>query len=291
MNPTNSAEQTENLAPPDPIELVTIARYDQIIEAGLIKSLLMSAGIPVQLADVHIGNTYGVISNALGGIRLQVPAHNAEEAQQLLEDYTAGRLQLEDTDATTTADVAKPPEPMPTLWQPDWAAALGLIFSPLFPITLHYLNWRQLNNPSQALRALRWLLTTLVILLSLPAYSLWETGSSASSNPLLVLAWITLLLVWYFRQGRVLSQLMAAWIYPKKLMGLAMVIGALCLIGFNMGLGFLSTHALTLPIRVAQLAKQIPVPEKIDEITRRTAVSSDGSTLIISKPAPAGLNA
>ena len=263
----------------NPAELVTIARYDQMLEAGIVKGLLMSAEIPVQLADVHIGNTYGVVSQMFGGIRLQVPQQYVAEAQQLLEDYAAGRLAVEETQPIANEEINQPPEPMPALWHPDWAAVNGIILSPVFPMLLHYFNWRSLNNARQAGLALRWLVVSLTILLGIPTYSFLVTGNAQTSKSLVVLAWWVLLLIWYFSHGRAQAVLMQKWIYPKKLMGLAMLMGAVCLIGLNMGAKLVSTHLLTLPMRISWVVKEMSVATQGNEKIRQMAVSQTGTTL------------
>lgn len=53
--------------------LVTIGRYNTPYEANMVKSLLESAGIPAFVADEHIIGMNWLYSNALGGVKVQVP--------------------------------------------------------------------------------------------------------------------------------------------------------------------------------------------------------------------------
>jgi hypothetical protein len=258
---------------------VTIARYDQIIEADVMKSLLTSEGIIAELADAHMVSSFGLISNSLGGIRLQVPEHSAEAAYSLLNDFAAGLIQLEDTESE---EIAVPvPESLPALWHPDWAAIMGLFFGPLFPIFLHYQNWQSLNKPAESRRALIWLLITLAVTLGILVFSLWTDGSFQYGNVYLSLAWGLILIVWYFNQGRSLSSFVVHWAYPKRAWGLAMLAGTITVLALSFFFKYLSVQPFLLPARVATLAREMTAPVYMDEITRRIAVNADGITLTL----------
>jgi hypothetical protein len=64
--------------------LVTIGSYSTPYEANMVKSQLESAGIPVFVADEHTVGMNWLYSNALGGVKVQVPESLASEAQQIL---------------------------------------------------------------------------------------------------------------------------------------------------------------------------------------------------------------
>lgn len=66
--------------------LVTIARYSMPYEAHIAKSRLDSEGIPAFVADEHTINMQWLYSDALGGVRLQVPESYADIAQQILDE-------------------------------------------------------------------------------------------------------------------------------------------------------------------------------------------------------------
>jgi hypothetical protein len=55
-------------------------------EAQIIKGLLESEGIPVQIKQEAIGKTYGLTLNGLGQIRILVPASSKTEAERLLPE-------------------------------------------------------------------------------------------------------------------------------------------------------------------------------------------------------------
>lgn len=66
--------------------LVTIATFSFPHEAHLAKAQLDASGIPSFIADEHTINMQWLYSNAMGGVRLQVPAAFVAEAQALLDE-------------------------------------------------------------------------------------------------------------------------------------------------------------------------------------------------------------
>ena len=67
-----------------PDKLITIATYNTVAEAGLVRSLLEAEGIPAFLADEEsMGLNF--IGFAIGGVKLQVLERDAERARSLLE--------------------------------------------------------------------------------------------------------------------------------------------------------------------------------------------------------------
>lgn len=70
--------------------MITIARYSLPLEAQIARASLEAAGIPAFIADEHTINMNWLYSDALGGVRLQVPEAHAEEALALLAaDHSA----------------------------------------------------------------------------------------------------------------------------------------------------------------------------------------------------------
>lgn len=99
--------------------LVTIATYSFPHEAHLAKARLDALGIPCFIADEHTINMQWLYSNALGGVRLQVPqvvaaealaALNEEAATGSAEDAAAA-VDATLPDAATTGTGAGEPEP------------------------------------------------------------------------------------------------------------------------------------------------------------------------------------
>lgn len=81
--------------------MITIARYSLPIEAQIARASLEAAGIPAFIADEHTINMNWLYSDALGGVRLQVPAAHAEEALALLQaDHSAAVTSEQPADET-----------------------------------------------------------------------------------------------------------------------------------------------------------------------------------------------
>jgi len=65
--------------------LITLCRYRDLPEALLAKGKLEAAGIECFLADDNMIRLDWFNSNAIGGMRLQVPEKDAEAAIEILE--------------------------------------------------------------------------------------------------------------------------------------------------------------------------------------------------------------
>jgi len=69
--------------------MITVARFSLAIEAHIARAKLESEGIPAFVADEHTVTAQWLYSNAIGGVRLQVPDSCAEEAKEILTiDYS-----------------------------------------------------------------------------------------------------------------------------------------------------------------------------------------------------------
>ena len=73
-------------------EMVTIASYRDPSEAWIPQTLLESAGISVFLRDENTVRLDWGVSNAIGGIRLQVDRKNAEAAMKLLHESAPAEI-------------------------------------------------------------------------------------------------------------------------------------------------------------------------------------------------------
>jgi hypothetical protein len=71
-----------------PNQFKTIARFNYSAEAQIIKGRLEAEGITVYLADQHTIDTDPLISNAIGGVKLQVESSQVFEAKQILNSIS-----------------------------------------------------------------------------------------------------------------------------------------------------------------------------------------------------------
>ena len=68
---------------------VTIARFLDLIEARIVAGRLEAAEIPVHLLGIHHANANSLLTVALGGVRLQVPASRVADAKEVLAEDVA----------------------------------------------------------------------------------------------------------------------------------------------------------------------------------------------------------
>jgi len=69
--------------------LVTIAAFNEPIEAHLARSRLECDGVTCSLADEHIVGVYWLSTVAVGGVKLQVRERDREHALRVLEETSA----------------------------------------------------------------------------------------------------------------------------------------------------------------------------------------------------------
>jgi|SRR5215472_7454236 len=78
-------------------ELVTLCRYRDLPEALVAKSKLESAALWCVLADENIVRLNWFLSNAIGGVRLQVSDEDSEDALALLREEIPASFSAEET--------------------------------------------------------------------------------------------------------------------------------------------------------------------------------------------------
>jgi len=74
---------------------VIVGRYRDLLTATVAKSVLDSSGIESFLTDDSLLRLYGLVSNALGGVKLLVRGEDAEEAKKLLEAQAPEKFEVE----------------------------------------------------------------------------------------------------------------------------------------------------------------------------------------------------
>jgi hypothetical protein len=80
-----------------PEELVTLWRYRDLPEALVAKSKLDSDAVGCALADTEIVRLNWYLSNAVGGVRLQVSDEDVEHAMALLSEEIPAGFSAEET--------------------------------------------------------------------------------------------------------------------------------------------------------------------------------------------------
>ena len=119
MNPSASlplpasaaaASHTDAHELPPEVDLVTVARVFNTLEAEMLRGCLEAEGIPATLGDVQTVQTYTLATVAMGGVRVMVPAPFADAARQTVEAFERGALAIDDLpdDAEAPVGAAEP---------------------------------------------------------------------------------------------------------------------------------------------------------------------------------------
>lgn len=66
------------------------------LQAGLLRNLLEAQGIMVFLNQEGAGRAVGLTLGPLGEVQVMVPKHQSQEARQIVEDYYAGKFEIDE---------------------------------------------------------------------------------------------------------------------------------------------------------------------------------------------------
>ena len=108
MNPSSSlpfpvlarvASESQADEEPPHGELVTVTRVFNSLEAETLRGCLEAEGIPATLGDVQTVQTDTLLTVAMGGIRVMVPAPFAAAARLTVEAVARGALEIDELPA------------------------------------------------------------------------------------------------------------------------------------------------------------------------------------------------
>jgi hypothetical protein len=105
-------------------ELTTVATFHQAAQAELARNVLAEAGIQAVVADAEIVAMDWLLANAVGGIKVQVRAEDAERAAAVLdgalgEDAGLASEEIDEDELARQALAAEPePEDVPDEEEP-----------------------------------------------------------------------------------------------------------------------------------------------------------------------------
>lgn len=75
-------------------EMQMVARHLTPTEAHMLASFLMTAGVPAEAGDTNLVQANALLSSAVGGACVRVPAAFVAEANELMEAYKRGDFEL-----------------------------------------------------------------------------------------------------------------------------------------------------------------------------------------------------
>jgi len=73
---------------------VIVARYLSYTEVHLLRSCLEAAGVPAEVADAQLVQTDPLLSPAMRGASLRVPAKRVDEAREVIAAFHRGDFAL-----------------------------------------------------------------------------------------------------------------------------------------------------------------------------------------------------
>jgi len=87
-------------------DLVTVTRLFNALEAQMLRGCLEGEGIPATLGDVQTVQTDTLLTVAMGGIRVMVPAPFADAARRTVEAFERGALAIDELPPEAVAPFA-----------------------------------------------------------------------------------------------------------------------------------------------------------------------------------------
>lgn len=178
-------------------DFVRIASCGTPTEAHLLKGVLEAAGLSPQVADANIVQANTWMTQAVGGVRVLVPASQEAAAREVLVDFNAGAYQLEGEEvaAPRYATLRAP------VFSPDRAVLLSFVLTPAFGAAVQIVNASSLDAKGPRTGAWVWLvLLAIASLLAVFAVHLLNPGPLVVFRASLGLSFITL--AWYFIAGQ-----------------------------------------------------------------------------------------
>ncbi|NRF65566.1 DUF2007 domain-containing protein [Aquincola sp. S2] len=180
-------------------------------EAHLLKGVLEAAGLAPHVADANIVQANSWLTQAVGGVRVLVPAQQVEAAHEAIAEFQAGAYQLPGEESAAPKPYAQSPVP---LFSIDRAALLSFILTPVFGAVIHLVNGKRLGQGGSGIGAWLWL-----ALLAAASIAAIVAVQRADPGPFIVfrasMAMCFLTAVWYFVVAYAQSKHIFATFGPK----------------------------------------------------------------------------
>jgi hypothetical protein len=77
-------------------DMTMVARYLTPTEAHLLCSCLHAAGVPAEAGDTHLVQAHSLLTGAVGGANVRVPANFVAEALEIIAAFKRGDFALDD---------------------------------------------------------------------------------------------------------------------------------------------------------------------------------------------------
>jgi len=215
-------------------DFVKVATCATPTEAHILKGVLEASGLSPHVADAHVIQANSWMTQALGGVRVMVPAAQLAAAHEAIAAFDAGDYGLP----------GDQPEPVrfdaqtQRLFSPDRAVLLSFALTPIFGAAVQIANARLLGDRRSQMAQWAWLIVlTIASVAAVGMFYMNEAG------PLLVfrasggLFFITV--VWYFAYGKDQSKRLLASFgpnYKKRSLIVPALLTFLCQLAIGWGL-------------------------------------------------------
>jgi len=218
-------------------DFVRVATCADPTEAHLLKGVLEAAGTQAMVMDANVVQANTWMTQALGGVRVMVPAAQARQATETLAQYRAGAFALEDGDsapAKAAAETLARP-----IYSPDRVVLLSFFLTPVFGAATHLANALRIDGRN-SVRDWAWL-----GLLGLATVGAIAFAHALARGPFVVFRASCLLapvaVAWYFLAGQEQTRTVLARFGPKfarrHLLDVALLAGAVAFcIGWGLSL-------------------------------------------------------
>jgi hypothetical protein len=144
--------QTDDI-PTETTDFVRVATCGTPTEAYLLKGVLEANGLSPSVADANIVQANTWMTQAVGGVRVLVPAGQAEAALRAIAEYNAGAFELEDEETKPPVRLSELKSPV---FSPDRATLLSFFLTPAFGSALQLANTISIGTPKQKLLSWLW---------------------------------------------------------------------------------------------------------------------------------------
>jgi hypothetical protein len=171
--------------------------------------LLRSAGLVTYIADANIVQTHPFITHAVGGVRILVPASQADAARKVIAEYHAGAFMLEgeESSSETYQTLSSP------VFNPDRAIVLSFLLTPAFGAAIQIANNATLGFARRPLQWAWFLFLAGISAITIAALHRANPGPFVVFRASLALSLITI--VWYVLAGSEQSRKLLKMVGPK----------------------------------------------------------------------------
>jgi hypothetical protein len=211
---------------------VRVATCSTPTEAHLLKGVLQAAGLTAYVADANIVQANTWMTQAVGGVRVLVPASQVGPASQVIAEFNAGAYQLDEEASTPSIPAAQQHAPV---FSPDRAALLSFVLTPAFGAGVQLANASLLGN-RRHLSAWAWLVLLLCASIAgvVVAFRI-SPGPFVVFRASLAISFITV--VWYFLAVQQQSKSLLTT-YGSKYKKRSLFIPALIVAAVQLGVGW-----------------------------------------------------